>query len=281
MSDVIIQDQNQTTGILRVTFERIGGEGRVIPTIVVVAKMGTLVEEVRVIPFHMTAKLQLGNDVLGQGSLRRCGREIDVYPSQVEFELQTSQRAINFVNEQFREPYLNFSLIFDSLINYTNTKTNQSRIVKTADSGLSLRVSKIDWLKQVLEPIKYADFTLIDLPIPEVPNREQWAKALTHIEEAEAQYRTGNDPGVFSRCYAAYEAIKPIEKHLESVANEDKRKAINSIFDDMRRFFNKGRHVEKTGADSGEFPVDHRDAEFAIYLIKSSTAYLAKLVHKV
>jgi len=281
MPDVIIQDQNQTTGILRVTFERIGGEGRVIPTIVVVAQMGTLVEEVRVIPFHMTAKLQLGNDVLGQGSLRRCGREIDVYPSQVEFELQTTQRAINFINEQFREPYLNFSLIFDSLINYTNTKTHQSRIVKTADCGLSLRVSKIDWLKQVLEPIKYADFTLIDLPIPEVPNREQWAKALTHIEEAEAQYRTGNDPGVFSRCYAAYEAIKPVEKHLESVANEDKRKAINSIFDDMRRFFNKGRHVEKTGADSGEFPVDHRDAEFAIYLIKSSTAYLAKLVHKV
>lgn len=281
MPDVIIQDQNQTMGLLRVTFERIAGEGRVFPIIVVVAQMGTLIEEVRVVPFHMTAKLQLGNDVIAQGSLRRCGREMSFYPSQVEFELQTTQRAINFVNEQFREPYSNFSLIIDSLIHHANNKTNQIRIIKSADCGLSIRVSKIDWLKQVLEPMKYADFTLIELPVPEIPNREQWAKALNHIEEAEAQYRTGNDPGVFSRCYAAYEAIKPIEKHLESVANEDKRNAIKSLFDDMRRFFNEGRHVEKTGADSGEFPVDHRDAEFSLYLIKSSVAYLAKLVHKV
>lgn len=281
MPDVIIQDQNQTTGILRVTFGQIRGDGRVIPVIIVVAQMATLVEEVRVIPFHMTAKLQLGNDVIGQGGLRRCGREIRVYPSQVEFELQTTQRAINFVNEQFREDYLNFSLIFDLLVQHTNDKTNQNRIIKTADSGLSFRVSRLDWLKQVLEPIKYADFTLIELPVPQVPNREQWTKALNHIDEAEAQYRTGNDPGVFSRCYAAYEAIKPVEKHLESVANEDKRNAIKSMFDNMRRFYNKGRHVEKAGAESGEFPVDHRDAEFAIYLIKSSVAYLAKLVHKV
>ena len=281
MPDVVIRDQNQTTGILRVTFEQIRGDGRVIPVIIVVAQMATLVEEVRVIPFHMTAKLQLGNDVIGQGGLRRCGREIRVYPSQVEFELQTTQRAINFVNEQFREDYLNFSLIFDLLVQHTNDKTNQNRIIKTADSGLSFRVSRLDWLKQVLEPIKYADFTLIELPVPQVPNREQWTKALSHIDEAEAQYRTGNDPGVFSRCYAAYEAIKPVEKHLESVANEDKRNAIKSMFDNMRRFYNKGRHVEKAGAESGEFPVDHRDAEFAIYLIKSSVAYLAKLVHKV
>lgn len=281
MPDVIVQDQNMTMGILRVTFERIGGEGKVIPTIVVVAKIGTLVQEVKVIPFHMQAKLRLGNDVIAQGSLRRCGTQIDVYPSQMEFELQTNLRAINFVNEQFREPYLDFSLTFDSLINYTNVSTNQSRIVKTGDSGLSIKLSKLDWLKQVLEPIKYADFTLIELPVPEVPNKEQWTKALNHIEEAEAQYRTGNDPGVFSRCYAAYEAIKPIEKHLESVSNEDKRNAIKKIFDDMRRFFNEGRHVEKNGAESGEFPVDHRDAEFAVYLVKSSVAYLAKLIHKV
>lgn len=281
MHDVIIQDENQTTGILRVTFERIGGEGRIFPTIVVVAQIGTLVEEVRVIPFNMTAKLKLGNDIIGQGGLRECGKELKVYPKQAVFELQTTQRAINFVNEQFREDYLDFALYFDSLIHYTNDKNQSSRIIKPAASGLSFKVSKLDWLKQVLEPIKYADFTLLELPIPEIPNREQWTKALNHIDEAEAQYRTGNDPGVFSRCYAAYEAIKPIEKHLESVANEDKRNAIKSMFDNMRRFYNKGRHVEKAGAESGEFPVDHRDAEFAIYLIKSSVAYLAKLVHKV
>jgi hypothetical protein len=110
---------------------------------------------------------------------------------------------------------------------------------------LSFRLSKVDWLKQVLEPIKYADFALLELPVPTIPNREQWTKALSHIEEVEAQYRACNDPGVFSRCYAAYEAIKPIEKHLESVSNEDKRKAVKSLFDYIRRFFNEGRMWKK------------------------------------
>lgn len=279
MHEVIIQDENQTTGILRVTFERIGGEGTIIPIIIVVAQMETLTEEVIVTPFNMATKLKLGNDIIGQGGLRECGKELKVYPKQVVFELQTTQRAINFVNEQFRQDYLDFALFFDSLLNYS--KGQMSRLIKPAASALSFRVSKLDWLKQVLEPIKYADFTLIELPIPKVPNREQWTKALNHIEEAEAQYQTGNDPGVFSRCYASYEAIKPIEKHLESVANTDKRNAIKSMLDDMRRFLNKGRHIERAGAESGEFPVDHRDAEFALYLIKSFVAYIAKLVHKV
>jgi hypothetical protein len=49
----------------------------------------------------------------------------------------------------------------------------------------------------------------------------------------------------------------------------------------MRRFFNEGRHIEKVSVESGEFQADLRDAEFAVYLLKSSTAYLAKLIHKV
>ena len=281
MPDVIIRDQSQSTGILRVTFERIGGEGIILPAIIVVAQVQTLVQEVKVVPFYMNAKLKLGNETIAQGSLRRCGTELRVYPNQETFEMQMTQRAINFVNEQFREDYLNFSLHFDSLVNYTDTKQQVNTIVKPSDSALVFRVSKIDWLKQVLEPIKYADFTLIELPIPEVPDREQWNKALKHIEEAETQYRSGNDPGVLSLCYAAYETVKPIEKYLESIENADKRNAIKSTFKDMQRFYNKGRHIDKEGAESGEFPVDHRDAEFALYLVKSSIAYLAKLVHKV
>jgi hypothetical protein len=116
MPDVIIQDQNMTTGMLRITFEQIRGEGRFCPTIVAVAQMGTLVEEVKITPFHMNAKLLLGNDVVSQGSMRRCGREINHYPSQLEFDLPTTREAINFINDQFRESYLKFALHFDSLI---------------------------------------------------------------------------------------------------------------------------------------------------------------------
>lgn len=142
------------------------------------------------------------------------------------------------------------------------------------------QISKLDWLKYVLEPMKYADFALLEFPIPAISDRERWKAALQHIEDAEKQYRSGNDPGVFSRCYAVYEVMKPIEAPLASVKSEDKREAIKKMLDGTRRFLNQGRHVERNGADAGEFPVDHRDAEFALCLTKASIAYSAKVVHE-
>ncbi len=68
MPEIIIYDQNQTKGLLRLAFERIAGEGRVSPTIIAIVQMSTLVDEVRVIPFHMTAKLLLGSDIIAKGA---------------------------------------------------------------------------------------------------------------------------------------------------------------------------------------------------------------------
>jgi len=279
MYEQTMMDETGSRGLLRIEFDRIAGEGKILPIILVIGKMSTCSNEFAVIPVNVSVKLKLGNETIGQGGLRECGRVINSYGRQIIFEVQTNQRALNFIDERFREDYLEFSLAFDTLMQVTRDQL--TTIVKPPSCALSFQISKLDWLKQVLQPMQYADFAFLELPIPEVPNREQWTKALNHVGEAEAQFRTGNDPGVFSCCYAAYEAIQPIKTHLESVTNEDKRNAIKSIFDDMRRFYNKGRHIERTGADSGKFPVDHRDAEFAIYLTKSSVAYLAKLVHKV
>ena len=279
MHEVTIQDESGTAGLLRITYDGIRGEGRIQPTIVVVAKMATLVKEDTIRPFQMATKLQLEGETVGHGSLRGVGKLINVYSGQAEFELLTSQQALNFVNERFRQDYLSFALVFDCLVNFTR-EGQPTRIIKPQPTALGFQISRLDWLKRVLEPIKYADFALLELPVPDIPDREQWKIALQHIEEAEKQYRSGNDPGVFSRCYAVYEAIKPIDGLLASVESEDKRNAIDSMLGDMRRFFNKGRHVEKRGAGAGEFPVDHRDAEFALCVVKSSIAYLAKLVHK-
>lgn len=279
MREVIIRDEHGSTGLLRITYDGIRGEGRIQPTIIIVAKMATLVKEDTVRPFQMATKLQLEGETVGHGDLRGMGKLINMYSTQAEFELLTSQRALNFVYERFRQDYLDFGLFFDCLLNFTR-EGQPSEIVKPQTTALGFRISKHDWLKQVLEPMKYADFALLEFPVPEIPARQQWETILQHIEEAEKQYRNGNDPGTFSYCYAAYEAIKPIENRLSHVENEDKRSAVNSMLKDIRRFFNEGRHVEKGGVDAGKFPVDHRDAEFALCLVKSSVAYLAKLAHK-
>lgn len=46
-----------------------------------------------------------------------------------------------------------------------------------------------------------------------------------------------------------------------------------------KSYFNSGRHVSKSdSSQEGSFPVDHRDAEFALYLSRIFLAYTVKLL---
>lgn len=278
MHEVAIRDETGSRGLLKVTYEAIRGEGRIQPRIVVVARMTTFADDERVRPIAMRARLELNEEMIGHGGMREIGRDIHFHSGTTEFELLSSERAINFVNDIFREDYLTLALRFDSLLSWTRAGTE--KVLKPQASTLVFTISKVDWLRKVLEPMRYAAFGLLEFPIPDIPDRQQWQIVLGHIDEAVRQYVGGNDPATLSCCYAAYEAIRPVESLLTSVENEDKRNAIDKLLGDMQRFFNKGRHVERGGTEAGRFPVDHRDAEFAICLVKSSVAYLAKLVHR-
>ncbi len=70
----------------------------------------------------------------------------------------------------------------------------------------------------------------------------------------------------------------PEEWNREKEHGVEKRQKIDALLDQTGKYFHAGRHVSKTGPQQGEFPVDHRDAEFALALAKFFLAYIAKLL---
>ncbi len=138
---------------------------------------------------------------------------------------------------------------------------------------LSIYVPRSDWLKDVLEPIGVGNYVFSEIRVPKVPDRERSEKALKHLRDAEEQFRLGNDPGVFQSCRAVFEegVLERAPKNIfAAVADEEKRKRGDQLLKEAVAYFHSGRHPSRTGPSQGEFPVDHRDAEFALSLLKSS-----------
>ncbi len=120
---------------------------------------------------------------------------------------------------------------------------------------------------------------LMEMPVPVVPDRKRWEDALTHLARAEQQFASGNDPGVFQYCRAMIDSLEGYPKQIFSkLGDESKRQQIDELLNQTGKYFHAGRHVSKAGPQEGEFPVDHRDAEFALALAKFFLAYMAKLL---
>jgi hypothetical protein len=147
------------------------------------------------------------------------------------------------------------------------------------DVNLVIGVARSDWLKNVLEPVGFGNYILMEMPVPAVPDRKRWENALAHLTQAEQQFALGNDPGVFQYCRAMIESLEGYPKQIfAALGDEEKRQKVDALLDQAGKYFHAGRHVSKAGPQEGEFPVDHRDAEFALALAKFFLAYIAKLL---
>jgi hypothetical protein len=144
------------------------------------------------------------------------------------------------------------------------------------DTNLVVNIPRSDWVKYVLEPVGFGNYVLMEMPVPSVPDRERWRTALEHLTQAGEQFALGNDPGVFQYCRAAFESLEGFPKNIfAAVEDEEKRKSVDTLLKESQHYFHSGRHISETG---GMFPVDHRDAEFALALARFFMAYIAKLL---
>jgi hypothetical protein len=122
---------------------------------------------------------------------------------------------------------------------------------------------------------------LLDLPLPPPPDLERWQASVDHLRAAERFYHDGNDPEVLHRCYAAFDALAGAPKNIFdglAAADPDKGEKVDKALLAFRNYLQAGRHVSPSGASEGEFPVDHRDSEFALSQTKAWLAYVARLL---
>jgi len=233
------------------------------------------------------------NELLGHGSVRDVGKLLRAKQTALYFDVFSNRQAIDYIQERFRNPSAFLQLRFDGLLRVRDDRP-MSEVVHEGDlargewhyvpidppvENVRIEVPKSVWVSKVLEPLGYGEHILIDLPVPMVPERDRYQKALSHLRTAQEHFLLGNDPGVFAACRAIFESLEGAPKQIfDQMQDEEKRKRVNDLLLQTMTYFHTGRHVSKSGPQQGEFPVDHRDAEFALGLAKLFLAYTAKLL---
>jgi hypothetical protein len=117
------------------------------------------------------------------------------------------------------------------------------------------------------------------------PSTRRWALTFTSptpwrfAGRAERCFALGDDAGVFAKLKGAFEALPDAPKQIFDALPEPKRAAVNAVVAAyVTTFLNFGRHVSKTGAPAGEFPVDHIDARYALDNANLVLSYASKAI---
>jgi hypothetical protein len=143
---------------------------------------------------------------------------------------------------------------------------------------LDVQVARSDWYEQVVEKLAIGSYLITPLDLPY--GTESWKPALKHLDDALRALVQGNPPGVFGECRGAIDAL-PGDKTgiFAAMAEGKKRDAIDELTKIIGKYIHSGRHVVPSGGgeQSGEFPVDQRDATFAYNMTKLLLSQIASL----
>jgi hypothetical protein len=92
-------------------------------------------------------------------------------------------------------------------------------------------------------------------------------------------YANDNDPAVFLHVRAAIDALPGAKQDIfASLANKDEARLLDALMLAAGNYFHHGRHVATEGAEQGFFPVNHRDARFALNLAKLLIAHTSRVL---
>ena len=103
--------------------------------------------------------------------------------------------------------------------------------------------------------------------------------SLRQIKEAERLFAEGNDPAVFLHCKGMVEALPGWPKDIfAAMVDRSKAKVLDELTLAAKQYFDHGRHIAQDGSQTGDFPVNHREALFAINMAKMLLAEIAAVV---
>jgi hypothetical protein len=277
----------------KLTLDSISGTGRVLPRLHFVLRARTSREAIRVWISQLNARLTFDGELLGTGVVGDVGEEVpSLGDKRIHLEVFVDRDAIRFVQDHSRGSNLSFELEFRGALHVRDDRPEgegplnpelqrgEWRFVSIKPARLPITLARSDWVTNVLEPLGIGEYVSMEIPLPGVPERERWRAALRHVEEAQKHFGMGNDAAVLQSCHAAFESLEGAPKHiLDGVTDGKKREVVDELLKQTKSYFNSGRHVSKSdGSQKGSFPVDHRDAEFALYLSRVFLAYIAKLL---
>jgi len=240
------------------------------------------------------ARIQVDKVLICVAQPVELGEGIGSGDGSLKLEGPLSRDALRFMESRFRDSRTcTLTIALSSLLwfrddvaeiqsaMFTNlVPPGQWGVIYTTQNEMYPQITRDDWLEKVVKVIQPDDYAILEVPIPATPSRGRFQKALTHLATAQERFERGDDPGVLQSCHGAFESLSPgaPKDVLAKLADEEKRKRLDTLLVAAKNYLHAGRHVSKSGTRIGEFDVDHRDAEFALGVTKMAISYVARLL---
>jgi hypothetical protein len=286
----VIELREQQSTLMRLHLGSISGQGRVSPRLVIdfrAETAGDLHAEVHRMRVEVTADMEH----LGTGSPRSVVTDVYPYGAQLRIDVPINRAVVDFVDARIRGTQVTVKLAVEALLRVRSEPRSAPGQAVAAEPGpwrevycwpmqWDIPIPRSEWIGRVIEPLGTDRFVFLEVEIPPVPDHDRWRKALDHLDAAERLYREGNDAEVLQRCYAAFEALEGAPKAIfASVLDEAKRERLNEALRPAKEYMHSGRHVSEGAAgQAGLYPVDHRDAAFALGQAKLWLGYVSALL---
>jgi len=264
------------------------GMGMVLPRLSVTLKMSQLTAGDKVRVEGLTARLKLESELLAVA----LPLPLDIEPGrQFEAEFPLLPPAIAAIQAREANPTIVLSMEFAGLHHiFRDPPTADTFVhpvplrewtmVPVEPTPVTLSIPRSDWYSKILEPIGAYRYLLYALTLPKADAAGSLASAVKQIADAERAFALGDDPAVFLRCRGAWDALPGNKTAIfDIIADTTKRSGVDELGKRFGQFLHAGRHVATDGSEQGDFPVDHRDAEFALNMTKLFVGYVSRLQH--
>jgi hypothetical protein len=246
----------------------------------------------------ITLRLEHQQELVGEG--RVVGVEIQYASSQVVFDVVTSPRLLRWITDHLAptSTYVQLDATLFGLASFwidPGTPPGHLRqwmvddpepgvwkeFVATASNTAILQVARADWYSQVLATTRDEQYRYLEVALPRGDKvlGQEWANAMSHLDNAERAYSSGDDTAVFSHLRGLLDALPGAKQAiLDDIKDETKRTNLNELLKRAGDFLHSGRHVTQAGEAAGTFPVDHLDAAFALDLMRVFASHLSLML---
>ena len=281
----------QTT-LLRLRLDSVSAHGRVQPRLILDFQGETTGTNVHAEVHGLQVEVTSNGEYLGSGTQRNVVTDVYGHGSQVRVEVPINRAVIEFIDERLRgaadvqlklevQAYCRCRTEPPGPAGQATPEPGPWREVRIWPVQADLSIPRSEWIGRVVQPLGVEQYVFLEVALPPAPDRGRWEQALAHLVAAERLYREGNDPEVLQRCYAAFEALEGAPKAIfDTVPDPEKRDGLNEALRTAKEYMHNGRHVSKADQLEGAYPVDHRDAAFALGQAKLWLSYISRLLQK-
>jgi hypothetical protein len=270
--------------------DAVSAMGSLIPRLSIKLKLRTPRERIEAEIHYLRMQVKFANELIGEGSA--AGEYVNSIERRLSVEVPITRAALDFVNEQLvgDQVELHLGLQGWMRIRYELDQGEQAYAPGPGQwwfttfgvqsiAELLLQVPRSEWFKRVLEPIGNHEYLLTEIHLLKGGIGASLGASYKQLREAERHYASGNDPSVFFYCKGAIEALPGWPSNIfDSVIDRTQAERLSALVKSAKDYFDHGRHIAQEGAWQGDFPVDHREALFALNLSKVLLAQTATVL---